>query len=71
MRIVLNGRKVGNGNSTCYSENKAFFTKRGLNRRTVLHEFYHHLVDANGLEMPLRNEEKSANVYAREFLTKC
>jgi len=33
-----------------------------------LHELFHHLVDVNRLEIPLRNEEKNANDYAREFL---
>jgi len=44
MRIILNGRKVGNRDDACYFENKAYFTKRGLKKRTVLHELYHHLV---------------------------
>jgi len=70
MRIVLNGRKVGNGDSACYFENKAYFTKRGLIRRTVLHEFYHHLIEMKGLELPERIEEKQANGYASEFVKK-
>jgi hypothetical protein len=68
MRIVLNGRKVGNGDLACYDRNKAYFTKRGLNKRTVLHELYHHLIDAKGLEKPIRKEEKEANIYAKTFL---
>jgi hypothetical protein len=68
MKIVPNGRKVGNGDSACYIENKAYFTKRGLNKRTVLHELYHHLVDTKGLELSETMEEKDANSYAREFL---
>lgn len=68
MRIILNGRKVGNGDRACYFENKAYFTKKGLNKRTTLHEFYHHLVDAKRLDIPIRKEEKEANKYAREFL---
>jgi hypothetical protein len=70
MRIILNGRKIGNGDSACYFENKAYFTKRGLNRRTVLHELYHHLIKIKGLELPERIEEKQANVYASEFVKK-
>ena len=68
MRIVLNGRGVGNGDTACYFQNVAYFAKKGLNKRNALHEFYHHLVDANGLEIPLRKEEKDANNYVREFL---
>jgi hypothetical protein len=41
---------------------------RGLKKRTALHELYHHLIDAKGLEIPLRKEEKEANSYARDFL---
>jgi hypothetical protein len=70
MRIILNGRKVGNGDDACYFENKAYFTKRGLNRRTILHELYHHLIKMKGLELPERIEEKQANVYASAFVKK-
>jgi hypothetical protein len=51
-------------------ENNAYFTKRGLNKRTVLHEFYHHLVEMKGLELPERIEEKQANGFASEFVKK-
>jgi hypothetical protein len=70
MKIVLNGRKVGNGDSACYFENKAYFTKRGLNKRTVLHELYHHLANTKGLELSEKMEEKNANRYTSEFLKK-
>jgi hypothetical protein len=70
MRIVLNGRKVGNGDDACYFDNKAYFTKRGLNKRTVLHELYHHLVKMKELELPEQIEEKQANGYASEFVNK-
>jgi hypothetical protein len=70
MRIVLNGRKVGNRYIAYYFQNRAYFTKRGLTKRTVLHELYHHLVYVNGLEMPKTKEERAANQYARDFLSK-
>jgi hypothetical protein len=70
MEIVLNGRKVGNGYIAQYFENKAYFTKRGLKKRTVLHELYHHLVEMKGLELPERIEEKQANSYSSEFVKK-
>ena len=69
MRIMLNGRKVGNGDIAVYFENKAYFTKRGLNKRTVLHELYHHLVYVNELDMPQRMEERRAGSYARDFIS--
>jgi len=62
MRIIVHGRRAGKGNRACYFENKAYFTKRGLNKRTVLHEMYHHLVNVNGLEIPNRIEEKEAHL---------
>lgn len=68
MRIELNGRKVGNGDVAVYFENKAYFTKRGLNKRTVLHELYHHLLEANNLNMARLKEEKEAGMYSKHLL---
>ena len=67
MKIILNGRKVGKGNIALYYQNKAYFTKRGLKKRTVLHELYHHLVRKKGVECD-SNEEKQAVRYASGFL---
>jgi hypothetical protein len=52
-----------------YFQNRAYFSKRGLKKRTVLHELHHHLVYVNGLEMSKTKEEKDANRYARDFLS--
>src|SRR5271157_520738 len=71
MRIALNGRKVGNGCIAVYFENEAYFTKRGLTKRTVLHELYQHLAYVNGLDIPQRMEEKEASSYERDFLYRC
>jgi len=60
MKIILNGRKVGNGDSACYFENRAYFKKAGLKKRVVLHELYHHLVNSSGLELPDKLEERGA-----------
>ena len=68
MEIILNGRKVGNPFYACYLENKAYFTKKGLRKRTVLHELYHHLVHVIALDMSSRTEEKEAKRYAQSFL---
>lgn len=67
MKIKLNGRKVGNRWVASYFQNKAYFSKRGLNKRTILHELYHHLVYVNGLEMSKSKGERDANRYARIF----
>ena len=69
MKIVLDGRKVGNRWAACYLENRAYFKKKGLKRRTVLHELYHHLAYSKGLDKPYRIEEKEANNYAKKFLS--
>lgn len=68
MKIKVNGRKVGNRWIASYFQNKAYFTKKGLTKRTVLHEFYHHLVYINSLDIPKTKEEKAASGYARGFL---
>lgn len=64
------GKRKSNGWVACYYENKAYFTKNGLSRFNVLHEFYHHLADMNKLELPSRTEEKEANDFATEFIKK-
>jgi hypothetical protein len=69
MKIKLNGRKVGNRCFAYYFQNRAYFTKKGLTKRTVLHELYHHLIYVNSLDISNRAEEKAANNYARNFLT--
>jgi len=68
MKIVLDGKKVGKRYYAIYSRNKAYFTKRGLKKKTVLHELYHHLVKEKGLELLDSIEERQAISYAREFL---
>jgi hypothetical protein len=70
MRIVLNGKRVGNAQVACYLKNKAYFTKSGLTKLIILHELYHHLAEKNGLEMSIGEEEKEANSYARNFFRK-
>ena len=66
MRILLDGRRVGKGDEASYFQNRAFFTKKGLTKANVLHEFYHHLVD--GLELSESREEREADRFAREVL---
>lgn len=68
MKIVLNGRKVGNGEEACYDKNVAYFTRRGLTKRTILHELCQNLAYVNEWEMSERREETEANEYARKIL---
>ncbi|MEM2972042.1 MAG: hypothetical protein QW270_06435 [Candidatus Bathyarchaeia archaeon] len=69
MKIVLDGKRVGRKSYlACYDKGKAYFRKTGLNKRTVLHEFYHHIVAMYPLEMLRSEEEKDANRFAREVL---
>jgi len=67
MTIVFDGRKVGSRWAVCYLENRAYFKKKGLKRRTALHELYHHLAYSKGVDEPYRIEEKEANNYAKKF----
>jgi len=73
MNIIVDGRKVMRTRthkiySAHYYRNKAYFTKRGLTKRLLLHERYHHLVYVNGLDITKTREERAANNYARDFL---
>jgi hypothetical protein len=71
MKIVLDGRNVGNGDDACYDERVACFTKRGLNKFNIVHELYHHLVYAKDMDMTIRKEEKEADQFARKILKGC
>jgi hypothetical protein len=70
MKIRLDGRKVGNHCVAYYFQNKAYFKKRGLNKRTVLHEVYHHFIYVNGLDMTGTREERAANSYSKAFMSR-
>jgi hypothetical protein len=61
MKIRLNGRKVGNGYIAVYFQNRAYFSKRGLTKRTILHELSHQIVYVNELDLSMRKEERAAN----------
>jgi len=70
MKIVLNGRKVMKGYPCDYFEGIACFTKKGLNKRNVLHELYHHIVNDKGLEISEKQEEREASRFVREVMRK-
>jgi len=58
MKIILNGRKVTKGYPCDYFEGIACFTKKGLNKRNVLHELYHHIANNKELEISESKEER-------------
>jgi len=68
MKIIVDGRRVGNGYEAEYYDNKAYFTKKGLNKQNVLHELYHHIVDVIGIEIREKKEETEARLFARGVL---
>ena len=68
MKIIVDGRRVGDGYEACYYKHAAYFKKRGLNKHNVLHELYHHIAEVNELNMTERIEERCADRYARDFL---
>jgi len=68
MKIILDGRKVMKGYKCDYFEDIACFTKKGLNKKNVLHELYHHVAENKKLEMPKRKEEMAANVFVRSVM---
>jgi len=70
MKIMLDGRKVTKGYECDYFEGIACFTKKGLNKRNVLHELYHHIVNDKGLEISEKKEEREASRFVREVMKK-
>ena len=68
IKIMLNGRKVGRGNDADYFEGIACFTRKGLNKKNVLHELYHHIVESRGILMPRTKEERLAVQFVRNFM---
>ena len=64
MRIVVDGRRVGNGDRACYEDYTAYFKKRTIRKRLVLHEFYHHLAYVKDWDISERREEREADTYA-------
>jgi len=70
MKIILNGRRVMKGYECDYFENVAVFTKKGLKKRNVLHELFHHVVESKGIEMSEKKEERMASAFVREVMKK-
>jgi hypothetical protein len=73
MKIVLDDKRVHKKSYLAcyyYDRHTACFKKKGLTKRNVLHELYHHIVNAKGLEISSREEEKQASVYSCNFARK-
>jgi len=70
MKLVLDGRKVMKGSLCDYFEDIACFTKKGLKRRNVLHELYHHIVTNKGMEISEKKEEREASRFVRAVIKK-
>jgi len=70
MKIILNGRRVMRACKCDYFEGIACFTKKGLSKKNVLHELYHHIVENKSLEMSRRKEEREASRFVREITKK-
>jgi len=70
MKILLNGRMVTRTCECDYSEGISCFTKKGMNKRNVLHELYHQIVNNKGLEISEKKEEREANRFARVVIKK-
>ena len=68
MKIVVDGRRVGNSDDACYYDYVAYFKKRRLNKRNVLHEFFHHIAFVYDMDLSDSREEIEANRYARIVL---
>jgi len=58
MKVVVDGRRVSKGYSAEYLRNNAYFKRREIRKRLVLHELYHHLVEAKGIVLKRREEER-------------
>jgi hypothetical protein len=70
MKIVVDGRRVSKGYLAEYLRNNACFKRREIRKRLVLHELYHHIVEAKGIVFKRREEERLADEFARKVMRK-
>jgi hypothetical protein len=72
MKIALDGRRMRKSWIACYDYDRrtAYFKKRALTKRNVLHELCHHLMEAKGLELSRQEEEKLASEYSGDVMRK-
>jgi hypothetical protein len=75
LKLVVDGRKViatraHKKYAAHYYRSRAYFVKKFLKRKIVLHELFHHLIDQKQITMPLRQEERDAERFARFVMKK-
>jgi hypothetical protein len=68
MKVVVDGRRVSKGYYAEYYRNNAYFKRREIRKRLVLHELYHHIVEAKGIVMASKKEEMLADEFARKVM---
>jgi hypothetical protein len=68
IKLLYKNKSITKYTIAWYSQDKAYLTNKGLKKRVVLHEFYHHLIKCKNIDLKLKQEEKEATLYAREFL---
>ncbi len=68
MKIIVDGRKVGNSDDAVYYDYIAYFKKRKLNKRNVLHEFFHHLAFVYDLDLSDSGEEREASKFSKYII---
>jgi hypothetical protein len=70
MKVVVDGRRVSKGCLAEYLRNNAYFKRREIRKPLVLHELYHHVVEAKGIVLKRREEERLAEEFARKIMRK-
>jgi hypothetical protein len=73
MKIALDGKRVHRRSYLAcyyYDHHTAYFKKKGLTKRNVLHELYHHIVEVRSLEISSTEEERQARMYSYNFIRK-
>jgi hypothetical protein len=71
MKIVVDGRSVGKRSwKACYNyeTRTAYFKRKNLDRRNVMHELFHHVVFSYNLNLSKSREEREAEEYANRIL---
>lgn len=70
LQLFHDPKKVPDGAIACYvrQEGIAYSKNPTINEKTVLHEFFHHLVTLNVVVIDEEDEEVLANKYAKIFL---
>jgi len=69
MKIVVDGRRLSKKYAIAeYWKNTGVFIMKRICKGDVLHELYHHLVEAKGLKVKRKDEERQADEFARKVV---